>query len=189
MGTAKQVIVLRSDLDMPPGKAASQAAHASVAWISRRLVLKARVTDGGTLADPPYESVASLYSAPEVEWLGGSFTKIVLQASLEDMMHVYYEAQDNGLEATLIVDEGRTVFDGIPTPTAIAIGPDYPERIDPITGALRLYPLCTTNTRLPGSSFSYRCSPLPGGASAETTAGASGGYQQRSCSTTLASPT
>ena len=133
MGTAKQIIVLRSDLEMPPGKAASQAAHASIAWLSCRLAFR------GNLKGPPYESVPSLYSEAELEWLGNSFTKIVVQAELQDMMHVYYEAQDARLEAHLIIDEGRTVFDGIPTPTAVAIGPDYSTKLDPITGGLRLY--------------------------------------------------
>jgi peptidyl-tRNA hydrolase, PTH2 family len=130
MGTAKQVIVLRGDLEMPPGKAASQAAHASIAFLSTRLSF---MKHGEGI-------LHGQFSEPELEWLEGSFTKIVLRATtLEDLMHVYYEAQDHFLEAHLIIDEGRTVFEGIPTPTAVAIGPDYPGKIDPITGGLRLY--------------------------------------------------
>jgi peptidyl-tRNA hydrolase, PTH2 family len=132
--SVKQVIILRADLDMPPGKAASQAAHASIAWLSRRLAF--RTDEEWPLLT---WSVSALYSGPEVEWLSGSFTKIVLQASLEDMMHVYYEAQEAGLEVHLIVDEGRTVFDGIPTTTAVGIGPDRCDKIDLITGGLKLY--------------------------------------------------
>jgi PTH2 family peptidyl-tRNA hydrolase len=128
----KQVIVLRNDLAMPAGKAASQAAHASIAWISKRLSFQ---PDEKLLT----WSVPAIYSAPEIDWLSGSFTKIVLQAALEDLLHIYYEAKENELEAHLIVDEGRTVFDGIPTPTAVAIGPDRSDKIDPITGALKLY--------------------------------------------------
>ena len=53
----------------------------------------------------------------------------------------------------LCVDAGRTEFHGVPTATCCAIGPDWPERIDPITGHLKL-----CNEGRPGPR-----SPLPSG--------------------------
>ena len=44
-----------------------------------------------------------------------------------------------GLEVHLIEDSGLTEFHGQVTPTCVAIGPDYSEKIDPITGNLQLY--------------------------------------------------
>ncbi len=38
----------------------------------------------------------------------------------------------------MVIDAGATEFAG-PTTTALAIGPDYDELIDPITGGLELY--------------------------------------------------
>lgn len=39
----------------------------------------------------------------------------------------------------LITDSGLTEFGGVPTKTVCAIGPDYDEKIDKITGHLKLY--------------------------------------------------
>jgi PTH2 family peptidyl-tRNA hydrolase len=38
----------------------------------------------------------------------------------------------------LCVDSGRTEFHGVLTPTCCAVGPDFSERVDPITGHLKL---------------------------------------------------
>jgi PTH2 family peptidyl-tRNA hydrolase len=40
--------------------------------------------------------------------------------------------------AVIIYDNGNTEFHGVKTLTAIAIGPDHAEFIDPITGHLQL---------------------------------------------------
>ncbi len=42
------------------------------------------------------------------------------------------------LRYALITDAGRTEFHGEPTNTTLAIGPDYSEKIDKITGGLPL---------------------------------------------------
>lgn len=39
----------------------------------------------------------------------------------------------------LITDGGLTEFGGVPTRTCLGIGPDYDDRIDPVTGDLELY--------------------------------------------------
>ncbi len=36
-------------------------------------------------------------------------------------------------------DEGATEFAGVPTVTALAVGPDYSDLLDPVTGWLDLY--------------------------------------------------
>jgi PTH2 family peptidyl-tRNA hydrolase len=41
--------------------------------------------------------------------------------------------------AHLITDRGLTEFGGTPTRTCLAVGPDYDDRIDPVTGDLELY--------------------------------------------------
>jgi PTH2 family peptidyl-tRNA hydrolase len=43
------------------------------------------------------------------------------------------------MECHLVQDAGLTEFGGVPTYTAVAIGPDYDDRIDPVTGDLELY--------------------------------------------------
>ena len=57
----------------------------------------------------------------------------------EELVRVYTEALDAGLPASIIKDAGLTEFDGIPTLTAVGIGPASPEAIDKITGNLPLF--------------------------------------------------
>ena len=112
----KQVIVLRKDLNMRKGKMIAQGAHAS---------MKA--------------TLDSLNNPMTIEWLTGKFTKIALGCnSEEELLNLYEDAKSENMICALIQDAGLTEFDGIPTYTAIAIGPDYKENIDLITGHLKL---------------------------------------------------
>lgn len=133
----KQVIVIRKDLKMRRGKECAQAAHASMAWLTRRLVNNASSIDyiepEGYLFEPDHG--AYFFTEAEHEWITGAFAKITLQVeSEEDLREVYRQAKEAGLEASLIIDSGRTEFDGVPTATAVAIGPDLVEKLDEITG-------------------------------------------------------
>lgn len=127
MGQIKQVIVVRHDLNMRKGKYAAQASHASMAFLSNKI----REMFG--TFDQPY------FNEAEVEWLTGSFAKVVCKVSSEEeLMEIYQKAQAAGLQVNLITDSGRTEFHGVPTRTCLAVGPDTAERIDPVTGHLGL---------------------------------------------------
>jgi PTH2 family peptidyl-tRNA hydrolase len=67
---------------------------------------------------------------------GQPFLQVPDEAGL---LRVYEAAREAGLEVNLITDSGRTEFHGVPTMTAVALGPDYDEKIDPVTGGLELY--------------------------------------------------
>lgn len=126
----KQVIVIRKDLKMRRGKECSQASHASLAFLTRRIQNK------------PNQLARDLLSAVEWEWVNGIFRKVCLQAqSEEELLGVFEAAKEAGLEAHLITDAGITEFDGVPTITAVGIGPDLDERIDAITGSEGKFPL------------------------------------------------
>lgn len=127
----KQVIVIRKDLKMRRGKEIAQGAHASMAWLARR------VAAAGLTGDErrPVE-----LSPAEASWLAGRFAKVCVQVSSEEALReVHRRAVEAGLETHLIVDAGHTEFHGVPTATACGIGPDEESRIDAITGALALY--------------------------------------------------
>ncbi|MNG29366.1 peptidyl-tRNA hydrolase [compost metagenome] len=69
-----------------------------------------------------------------------SFPKITLEVKNEAQLKRYYdEAVAAGLPASWIVDAGRTVSNGVPTPTCVGIGPASREAIDAITKRLRVY--------------------------------------------------
>jgi PTH2 family peptidyl-tRNA hydrolase len=77
---------------------------------------------------------------PSREWLKSSFAKICVRVDSEkELMDIYNLALSKNIKAKLIVDSGRTEFNGVPTPTSVAIGPDVAEKVDEITANLELY--------------------------------------------------
>ncbi|MEK6936938.1 MAG: peptidyl-tRNA hydrolase Pth2 [Nanoarchaeota archaeon] len=113
----KLVILMRKDLNMKPGKAMVQAMHAAV-----EVSLK-------TLKD----------NKDKVKlWREDGMKKVVLKVETEkELLRYNQEAKDSGLTTSLITDAGRTFFKE-PTKTCLAIGPDKEEKIDKITGKLKL---------------------------------------------------
>jgi len=129
--STKQVIVIRRDLRMRRGKEIAQGAHASMAWLRQRVM--PLVTPAG-----PADQVK--FSAAERIWLEGSLRKVTVKVGSEaELLAVYGQAVEAGLIAHLITDRGLTEFGGIPTRTCLAVGPDYDDLIDPVTGDLELY--------------------------------------------------
>jgi peptidyl-tRNA hydrolase, PTH2 family len=129
--TVKQVIVIRRDLHMRRGKEIAQGSHASGAWLAY---------DVAASLDPA-TGVASVTLDPvAVAWITGSFRKITLQVQSEEELVALHEAAVAlGLRSHLIRDSGRTEFGGVPTITALGIGPDLATLIDEVTGDLNIY--------------------------------------------------
>ena len=122
----KQVLVIRKDLNMRKGKIAAQAAHASMGAI----LGLSKVVDG-QLVIPMDERIEP--------WLTGRFKKICVYVNTEEeLIKVYEQAKEAGLVTSLIVDSGLTEFGGVPTKTAVAVGPDREDRVNAITGGLPL---------------------------------------------------
>lgn len=126
--TAKQVIVMRKDLNMRKGKMIAQGAHASL-----RVLLLAGA------ADAARTTYAIAMTEPMAAWLTGRFTKVCVsvdsEAALDD---VVARAEAAGVPVALITDAGATEFHGVPTKTCCAVGPAWIEDVDAITGALPL---------------------------------------------------
>jgi len=112
--TYKQVILVREDLKLPKGKLSVQVAHASVdtALKSDKKIVELWKKDGGK--------------------------KIVLKVKDEKELFKYKQmAEDNGLKTALIKDAGHTVLEP-GTITCLGIGPDEEEKIDEVTGKLKM---------------------------------------------------
>jgi peptidyl-tRNA hydrolase, PTH2 family len=125
----KQIIIIRKDLRMGRGKEIAQGAHAAMAWLSHRLI-----------HDQNTNTALAQFSDAERQWLMTSFRKVTLQVnSEEELLAIYNRAEATGLQVHLITDSGLTVFHGQPTITCLAIGPDYDDKIDPVTSELRMY--------------------------------------------------
>jgi len=126
----KQVIVIRRDLRMRRGKEIAQGAHAATAWLADLVLRTMRTNDVDHAA----------LSSAERTWLESSFRKVTVKVnSEEELIAVYQKALDAGLVVHLITDRGLTEFGGVPTRTCLAVGPDYDDLIDPVTGDLELY--------------------------------------------------
>lgn len=125
MKQSKQVIIIRKDLKCRRGKEISQGAHASMSFLTKRIT-----------SNPAQIAL----SVSEVHWLQNSFRKITCCVDSEnELLQIHQRALDLGLESHLITDSGFTEFNGVPTNTAVAIGPDWEERINPVTQNLKLY--------------------------------------------------
>ncbi len=122
----KQTIVLRKDLNMRKGKMVAQGAHASM-----RAILQQGHRDGDNYVIPLDTRLAP--------WLLGRFKKICVSVNSEaDLLALHDKARRAGLITSLIQDAGLTEFGGVPTYTAIAVGPDTADRVDSVTGDLPL---------------------------------------------------
>jgi len=129
--STKQVIVIRRDLKMRRGKEIAQGAHASMAWLRQRIM--PHLTPAG-------QADHVQVSAAERDWLELSMRKVTVKVGSEtELLDVYEKALAAGLVVHMITDRGLTEFGGVPTRTCLAVGPDYDDLIDPVTGGLELY--------------------------------------------------
>lgn len=129
----KQVIIIRKDLNMRKGKMAAQAAHASM-----KIFLENSYISNFNKAINADEILCIPISKTMKEWILGDYTKIVVGCNSKKELINYYEAaKTHKLPCSLIKDAGYTEFDE-PTYTAVAIGPADADKIDKITGHLKL---------------------------------------------------
>ncbi len=135
----KQVIVLRKFPNMRTGKYASQAAHASMSVFFQKL----QPFYGLQMNDscPPYIDYWALeYHDYFEDFITGSFKKIVVYVETEEeLLDIHRNAKDANIHCSLIQDAGLTEFKGIPTYTAVGIGPWDSEELNKITGHLPLF--------------------------------------------------
>jgi len=126
----KQVIIVRSDLNMSRGKESAQVAHASMAWLAEVVTEWSEDINGNNPMQ--LEEV-------DYKWLYSGTSKVVLSVkSLEELEQVESDARAAKLTVHKITDAGKTEFHGNPTTTCIAIGPNLSSKIDPITKELKL---------------------------------------------------
>ncbi len=120
---AKQVIVMRKDLNMRKGKMVAQGSHAST----------------GVILDIQHDVIKVADLTAYNQWVNGQFSKICVSVDSEqELMEIYGKALQAKLPVKLITDSGRTEFHGVATRTCLAIGPAWSEDIDRITGGLKL---------------------------------------------------
>jgi PTH2 family peptidyl-tRNA hydrolase len=118
----KMVIVMRTDLNMRKGKMVGQGGHS--------VDMSIQAIEEGS--NPSYKAAL-------IAWRRADRKKIVVSVSSEEeLMRIYGEAIRENLPVSLVIDNGLTEFHGEKTKTCLAIGPAPAEKIDPITGDLKL---------------------------------------------------
>jgi PTH2 family peptidyl-tRNA hydrolase len=136
----KQVIVMRTrfpdgkgeTFTPRKGKLIAQGAHASMKVFFDRLEDSGDdCLELGPQEGWDWEAVKS--------WVRGRFTKVVVHVETEtELLALAHAALLAGLPHAIIEDNGDTEFHGVPTVTALAIGPADSKDIDPVTGHLKL---------------------------------------------------
>ena len=110
----KQVIIVRADLKLPKGKLAAQAAHASL------------------------EAAMKSQRDKVEEWRSEGGKKVILKVdNYEELIKYKAQAEREKLVTALITDAGHTTV-AAGTVTCLGIGPDKEERIDKVTGKLKI---------------------------------------------------
>ena len=114
MADLKQVILVRQDLKLPKGKLAAQVGHACI--------------------DAAFASPKALVQ----KWRDQGMKKVVLKVADEkELLAFERKCQEADLVTSLIIDAGlTTVQPG--TITCLGIGPAASEKIDKITGKLKM---------------------------------------------------
>lgn len=127
--SVKQMIVVRKDLNMRKGKMIAQGAHASMGFL---LELASSSADG--------DFRTMLQNGEDfLEWTESGTAKIAVGInSEEELLDLHVRAKDAKIPVYLVRDTGKTEFRGVPTYTALALGPAKSEVLDPLTGHLKL---------------------------------------------------
>jgi len=113
----KQVLVFRTDLKMSKGKTAAQAGHAAV-----------------SAAEEARKHFAHWFQ----DWYSEGQRKIAVKVKNEEEMSELEEKADKmGLPHALVIDRGLTEIPA-GTVTCLAIGPAPAEKVDKLTGNLKL---------------------------------------------------
>ena len=112
----KQVVIVRTDLDMGKGKIAAQVGHAC-----------------GQGAEHVRKSNSEWFS----EWWEAQEKVVLKVSSLKELEQIIQDATELDLPCSSVADAGRTQL-APGTMTCVSIGPAPEEKIDKITGDLKL---------------------------------------------------
>ena len=134
----KQIIIVRKDLNMSPGKMSAQVSHASMAFLSNWVK---------NSIDINYNIQTKFDKDIYNEWINDIFTKVILEAKNKNQLlkavemanklgmkegEDYFLIRDNCLTELEPEEDGRTL-------TCIGFKPMRPEIIDQIGKMYQLY--------------------------------------------------
>lgn len=134
---------MRKDLNMRKGKMCAQASHASMSFLTKNGSISSKWEgedrDWFRTGFHNYSKELEKYEDEINHWLQNSFRKITVYVnSQEELEAIHQKALDAKLISHLIIDNGATEFNGVPTMTCCAIGPAWDFKFKDITDHLPL---------------------------------------------------
>lgn len=148
----KQVIVVNKGLNMSKGKMAAQVSHASMAFLTKKILLDKRQMFTHPVFDQDTNKqsgvVYDMFLDNEVlEWMQSSFTKVILEVKNENGLEkIINKAKENGMVEDIdffcIRDNCLTELTPDETGTrwtCIGFKPMDSEKIDKVTKRLQLF--------------------------------------------------
>ena len=132
----KQVIVMRTDLNMRKGKMIAQGSHASNMFLfdCMQVLQNYEAVTQSKRAQRAEYMVALLNS-----WISNKYKKIVVSVnSLETLETLIEEAKGLAILTYKVTDSGLTEFHGEPTVTCASFGPVASDIVNKVTGKLPL---------------------------------------------------
>lgn len=116
----KQIIVMRTDLEMGRGKMVGQGGHSVIAFALE--ILKEH----------------GLLSELQEQWILQGQKKIALKVGSEkELLDIFSQAQDLGLTPRMVTDMGLTQLKG-QNRTCLSIDPTFESKLEPIKKDLKL---------------------------------------------------
>lgn len=134
---AKQMVVVREDLQMPLGKLLAQVGHAVLAPVFNAMA-KDIYNPGNREGEEWYYRYSILVKPDSAfeAWKEGRFTKVVVVVNSKDELKEVYEKASNLSFRCLITDAGFTIFKEPTLTVASLLG--WSDELQPITGHLKL---------------------------------------------------
>lgn len=138
----KQVIIMRKFPNIKMGKYCSQAAHASIAFLTKHGEMyhdwNSKFPIEGFFSNKTQDMTIH-YTAID-HWLKNSFRKIICYVETEEeLIGLHEKALASGIISHIVEDNGATEFHGVLTKTCVAIGPAWDDDINKITRDLPLF--------------------------------------------------
>ena len=124
---------------MPSGKVAAQVSHASMAFVVKKIQDNVVNRDkNGTISEVVLSN--DIFDG----WVNGSFAKLILSVRSEDEMNQVMERLNKSemienVDYFKIIDQGRTVFEGVETWTCTGFVPMKQKDINRLFGSLPLF--------------------------------------------------
>ena len=129
---AKQVLIVRRDLNLPTGELVVQVTHAAAKALMKAISKEGRVDQLRTDSeDWVYLEAPEGQDSPLTDWFQSDMAKIYASVDSEEaLLELDRRAREAGVTTALIQEDGLTEFPGTPIYTALGFEPLEASRAD-----------------------------------------------------------